>query len=237
MGMERAAGSASVDLKAVRNGADAPGSDRIEAIDRARARQYGLLALLIARAPERGLLGQLAALPGDETPLGRAIAALARAAAGADADTLARVHFGLFIGVGRGVLLPHGSYYLTGFLHERPLAEVRADLAALGIERAGAVHEPEDHVAILCDVMAGLASGGFEGGLAAQRRFFQRHLEPWAGRFFDDLKAQATEPFYRAVGALGGIFIGLEAEAFALESGDAGQPDTRITPMHGGQRR
>lgn len=234
MGMESAAGSATDVL----NGSVTSGTEgRVDAIDRTRARQYGLLARLIAHPPDRDLLALLAGLTGDGTPLGTAVASLSRAAAGADPAALDRVHFALFVGVGRGTLMPHGSYYLTGFLHERPLAEVRADLAALGIERSGRVHEPEDHIAILCDVMAGLASGAFEGGVAEQRRFFQRHLEPWAGRFFTDLKTHATEPFYRAVGALGSVFIGLEAEAFALEDDRASGPGSTILPLHGGLRR
>lgn len=207
---------------------------RADALDLARARQYGLLARLLLRAPDTDLLDGIATLKGDETSLGRALAALARAATVADVAALGRTHFALFVGVGRGLLLPHGSYYLTGFLHERPLAEVRGDLASLGIARAARVHEPEDHISILCDVMAGLAEGAFDGGPAAERRFFQRHLEPWAGRFFDDLKANATEPFYRAVGALGGVFIGLEAEAFALEDDEAATTDPEPIPLHGG---
>lgn len=237
MGMESAAGSASHVLNGPVAGGIGETDERVDAIDRTRARQYGLLARLIAQPPDRDLLDLLSGLAGDGTPLGMAIAALARAAAGADPAALDRVHFALFVGVGRGTLMPHGSFYLTGFLHERPLAEVRADLAALGIARAGRVHDPEDHIAILCDVMAGLAAGGFEGGVAAQRRFFQRHLEPWVGRFFTDLKTHATEPFYRAVGALGAVFIGLEAEAFALDDDGASGSGSTILPLHGGLRR
>jgi len=237
MGMEGTAASAAEMHGGLATGSDGLAGDRADAIDLTRARQYGLLARLIARPPDRALLDVIAGLAGDATPLGTAVAALARAAALAEPDVLGRAHFALFIGVGRGTLLPHGSYYLTGFLHERPLAEVRADLAALGIARAGQVHEPEDHIVILCDVMAGLASGGFDGGIAAQRRFFQRHLEPWAGRFFTDIKTHATEPFYRATGALGAVFIGLEAEAFALDGDGADRVEATIMPLHGGMRR
>ena len=124
--------------------------------------------------------------------------------------------FNLFVGVGRGDVLPYASYYLTGFLHERPLARVREDLDRLGIARAGGTSEPEDHIAILCEVMAGLAGGTFEADFAEQAKFFERHLKPWAGRLFVDLELAKQATFYRAVGRVGRIFMELESEAFAL---------------------
>jgi TorA maturation chaperone TorD len=102
----------------------------------ARFREYALLAALLGRPPDEVLLRRLAGLESDGTPLGLAHKALAEAAAEKDAPAVAREYFDLFIGVGRGELLPYGSYYLTGFLHERPLARLRSDLAELGIERA-----------------------------------------------------------------------------------------------------
>ena len=68
-----------------------------------------------------------------------------------------REYFDLFIGMGRGEILPYASYYLTGFLHERPLARLRGDLIAFGIERAENNPEPEDNAATLCEIMAGFA--------------------------------------------------------------------------------
>jgi TorA maturation chaperone TorD len=133
-----------------------------------------------------------------------------------DAAAVAREYFDLFIGVGRGELLPYGSYYLTGFLHERPLARLRADLAGLGIERVEGQCEPEDHAAILCEIMAGLVAGDFAVPVERQRHFFDRHLAPWMGRFFADLEAAKGADFYRPVGAIGRLFIEIEAEAFAL---------------------
>ena len=127
----------------------------ISEINSARAQEYGLLAALLVRAPDAGLLDRLAQLRGDASPLGLAHSSLAQAAADTNADRVEHEYFNLFIGVGRGELLPYGSYYLTGFLHERPLARLRSDLNDLGVERAAGVVEPEDHVAILCEVMAG----------------------------------------------------------------------------------
>jgi TorA maturation chaperone TorD len=168
------------------------------------------------RAPDAALLSRIARLRGDATPLGSAHAALARAAGASDADAVAREFFDLFIGVGRGELLPYGSYYLTGFLNERPLARLRADLTALGIERAEEQHEPEDHAAILCEIMAGLIDGRFRATVEQQRQMFEKHLGPWIGRFFADLEVAKGADFYRQVGAIGRLFTAIETEAFAL---------------------
>src|SRR5580693_835208 len=145
----------------------------------ARAQEYVLLATLLARPPEAGLLQRLARIEGDRTPLGLAHKALAALAAEKNATAVEREYFDLFIGVGRGELLPYGSYYLTGFLHERPLARLREDLARLGIERAPGQTEPEDHAALLCEVMAGLVNRRFTASPAADREVFERHLSPW----------------------------------------------------------
>jgi TorA maturation chaperone TorD len=182
----------------------------------ARAQEYALLAALLARSPDAALLNGLARLESDGTSLGLAHEALAGAAGGKDVAAVEREYFDLFIGVGRGELLPYGSYYLTGFLHERPLARLRADLIDLGIERAESQCEPEDHAAILCEIMAGLAAGGFAAPVERQRYFFDRHLAPWMARFFADLEAAEAADFYRPVGVIGRLFIEIETAAFAL---------------------
>ncbi len=185
-------------------------------IDQLRAAEYGLLSLLLGKAPDAETLKRLAALKGNASDLGMAHIELAAAAAAVDDRAASKEFFDLFIGLGRGDLLPYASYYMTGFLHERPLARVREDLDALGIERAGPSREPEDHIAILLEVMAGLARGDFEADLAAQAQFFERHLKPWASRMFADLEMSQSANFYRAVGRLGRVFIELESEAFTL---------------------
>ncbi|MBV8165257.1 MAG: molecular chaperone TorD family protein, partial [Alphaproteobacteria bacterium] len=107
-------------------------------------------------------------------------------------------------------------YYLTGFLHERPLARLREQLATLGIERAPEQPEPEDHAGVLLEIMAGLAGGTLPAPPGSDRALFEGHLAPWIGRFFTDLQHAEAASFYRAVGALGQIFIDIETEAFAL---------------------
>src|SRR5262245_44704 len=188
----------------------------VDELDRARAQEYALLSTLLARPPDAALLARLARLGGDASPLGVAHAALGEAAARADATRVEREYFNLFIGLGRGELLPYASYYLTGFLNERPLARLREDLAAFGVERVEGNYEPEDHAATLCEIMAALSGGRFPADAGAQRRLFEKHMAPWLPRFFADLERAQAGDFYHAVGALGRAFIEIESEAFAL---------------------
>jgi TorA maturation chaperone TorD len=191
-------------------------SDMIDDVDAARAQEYALLATLLARSPSAELLKRLAELKVDASPLGLAHGALADAARNADLQRVEREYFNLFIGLGRGELLPYASYYLTGFLHERPLARLRGDLAEIGVARAEGVAEPEDHIAILCEIMAGLIGGEFPAWAGSDQHIFQKHIAPWAERFFTDLEHAEAADFYRHVGAVGRIFMTIETEAFAL---------------------
>lgn len=188
----------------------------IDEIDQFRAAEYGLLSLLLGKAPTADTLSKVATLKGDASELGMAHIELAAAAAEFGEQAVAKEFFNLFIGLGRGELLPYASYYLTGFLHERPLARVREDFDAMGIERTGLGREPEDHIAILLEVMAGLARGDFDMDFSTQSRFFERHIKPWAARMFADLEISQSAPFYRSVGRVGRIFMELESEAFTL---------------------
>lgn len=190
--------------------------DPIDPVDAARAREYALLAALLSCPPSNALLSEIAELRGDATPLGRAHAALAEAASNAMTGGVEREYFDLFVGLGRGELLPYASYYLTGFLNERPLSRLRESLASLGIERAENNSEPEDHAATLCEIMAGLASGRFPASPEVQRAFFEKHVAPWMGRLFADIESAASARFYRSVGALGRLFLEIEAEAFTF---------------------
>jgi TorA maturation chaperone TorD len=184
--------------------------------DMARAEEYALLGALIWRAPTAQLLGQLAGLRGDASELGAAHHMLADAARAVDPAALQREYFDLFVGVGRGEILPYASFYRTGFLHERPLADVRRDMEALGLAREVRVGEPEDHAAMLFDVMRGLIMGEFGADGLDDRIFFERHLKPWASRMFVDLEMTQTSAFYRVVGAVGRVFLEVEAGAMEL---------------------
>ena len=151
----------------------------VDDVDAARARLYLLLGQLLRQAPDEAFLADLARLAGDGSEIGMAVIALADAARQTTAAEVSHEFFALFVGVGRGEILPYASFYLTGFLNERPLARVRADLARLGIARVDGDHEPEDHAGTLFETMAGLADGTFEASAEEQQRLFTRHLAPW----------------------------------------------------------
>ncbi|MCL3881063.1 molecular chaperone TorD family protein [Marivita sp. GX14005] len=186
--------------------------------DRLRADLYNYLGLMLASPPDEFLLAQTAGLTGDETDLGRAIARLADCARTTQPKQAEREFNALFIGLGRGELLPYASFYLTGFLNEKPLATLRGDLSARRIERAPNVYEPEDNIATLMEVMGGLIVGRFDrpASLDDQKEFFNRHIGPWAGHFFADLETAKSAMLYSALGSVGKAFMDIEREAFRL---------------------
>ena len=191
-------------------------AEPIDALDAARADEFELIGALLWRAPTAETLATLQSLRGDASPLGMAHLALAEAAAEATPDQVRDEFFRLFIGVGRGELLPYASYYLTGFLHERPLALVREDMGRLGLARAERVGEPEDHIAVLMDIQARLIRGEVSGEGVDEASFFARHIQPWADRFFADLAIAETARFYRAVGRVGSLYLSIETQAASL---------------------
>ncbi len=188
----------------------------VDEIDRARAQEYALLATLLSRSPDARMIGRLALLRGDASPLGRAHAELAAAAARADEASARREYFDLFAGLGDHALLPYASHYLTGSLYGRPLARLREACERLGIAGAPGNPEPEDHAAILCEIMAGLAGGDIAAPPGSDRVFFEQHLAPWLRRFFADLAQAKSVDFYARVGSLGRTFVEIETRAFAL---------------------
>jgi TorA maturation chaperone TorD len=187
----------------------------VDEVELARAREYSLLATLLMSSPDTEMLRRLAELRGDDSPLGLAHAALAKAAARTDAGITAREHFALFVGLGRGELMPYASHYLTGFLHGRPLANLRQTLRRIGIERAEAQTEPEDHAAVLLEIMAGLAGGEIAAPPGTDREIFDDYIAPWMARFFSDLEKSASD-FYAVVGTLGRTFMEIESQGFLL---------------------
>lgn len=178
-----------------------------------RAAIYLLLATLLREAPATETLQRLAAIslpePAPEpTVLDSTWIDLIRHAADTEV-TAVRVEFNtLFIGMTRGELMPYASWYLTGFLMEKPLAAIRGDLAALAIERTERTREPEDHIAALFETMVLL----IREHNPAQRRFFNDHIAPWARRFFNDLAYSRSADFYRSVGQFGLAFVDLELQ-------------------------
>ncbi len=191
----------------------------ISAEDQMRADLYGLLGRLLFESPNPEILQTLQGLSGDETDMGKAFDRLAKLAGSNDVETVQIEYDGLFIGTGRGELLPYGSYYLTGFLNEKPLAKLRNSMRQLGIGRNNSVNEPEDHIGSLMEMMSGLITGryGNPAPIVMQREFFTTHIEPWAAHFFKDLEAAELSKLYQPIGTIGRLFVEIETDAFSME--------------------
>jgi len=201
--------------------------------DLLRSNTYSLLGHLLAAPPSQESLDLLGAIDpnagADDTLLGAAWRMLQTAAGRTTVPQLDDEYHELFIGVGRGEMMPYGSWYMTGFLMEQPLALLRTDLAQLGFQRQEGVAEPEDHAAALCEVMGMTIAGG--SALEQQAEFFARHIAPWMGRFFRDMQQAVSAHFYRAVGQLGEQFIEVETQAFSMAVPDVlkAAASTRMT--------
>ncbi|MDP6574013.1 MAG: molecular chaperone TorD family protein [Rhodospirillales bacterium] len=200
-------------------GADRLHDGGIAEEDALRARFYAILAHVLGAPPSAETLNAFGALEGDETDMGQALGTLAAVAAKTTVDAAGKEFDALFVGAGQGgELFPYKSYYLTGFLYEKPLAELRGDMARLGIENSGEVREPEDHIAAVLEMMHGLITGAFgeAADLETQREFFSDHIATWAPRFFEDLEAAKSSLLYVPVGTVGRVFMEIESEAFAM---------------------
>lgn len=202
--------------------ATAPASSVAEE-DRLRADLYNFLGLILSAPPDQLLLEQTAGLQGDDGELGQAITTLAKLARMSKPASVESEYNRLFIGLGRGELLPYASYYLTGFLNEKPLAVLRSDMQAQGLRRADTVFEPEDNIASLMEMMGAMIVGRFGAPASLQRQkdFFMKHINPWAGLFFGDLEGAKNSVFYAPVGSIGRTFMEIEAEAFRMSARQA----------------
>jgi len=226
---EETIGQEAIGQEAIGNAIAAEARIRDEAqAEGLRVAVYRLLAALLAAPANEALLERLRSIEPDpaegvgnvasldiraagEMHLASAWRALGRAARAADAAAVDDEYHELFIGLGRGELVPFGSWYLSGALMDRPLVALRSDLAALGIEREPGVKEPEDHAAALLETM-GLLIEADDVDARRQARFFDDHVGAWMGAFFRDLRGARSAVFYRAVGELGERFIELESE-------------------------
>jgi len=189
--------------------------------DRQRGNLYGLLARVLAEPMGDETLEVVRALEGqsDENELGAAFATLGTVAVRTPRGVAEEEFSALFYGDGSGgEILPYASYYLTGFLLEKPLAKLRGDMAVLGIKNSGISKEPEDHIAYLCEIMHGLITGAFNepASLETQQKFFETHMAPWVGRFFSELEGAESASLYMPVGTIGRLFMAIEAKAFEM---------------------
>lgn len=186
-----------------------------------RAGVYELLGRLFASEPTDDVLNVLREIGDVDASEGQVAMGwelMKQSALKTDVISVRDEYLDLFVGVGRGELVPFGSWYVTGFLMEKPLAVLRTDLVGLGIERQEGVVESEDHIAALCDAMAIIIRSGREVPFAQQKSFYNDHIEPWASTFFKDLQSAKTAHFYRSVGFFGEGFISFESRLLAMKS-------------------
>jgi TorA maturation chaperone TorD len=220
--------TASSRLHDTADGVDAAATDAgaraaLDDEDQARADFYGLFARLLLAPPDAALLAALAAAEpiaaAGEFALEDAWLKLTQAAAAVDAAAAADEFAAMFVSTGTPPLNPYGSFYLTGHLNDAPLAELRHDLARLGLARAAGVGESEDHLGALCETMRVLIQGGpgmRARALAAQKAFFEAHIRPWYAACLADVAMSPDANFYRVVAGVVDAFLSIEAQAFAV---------------------
>jgi TorA maturation chaperone TorD len=207
--------------------------------DQTRADLYALAARLLLARPDAEFLDALAGagpLPGrsPDTSLELEWERLTQAAAAMPPDLVADEFSALFEGVGSPLIDPYASVYLSGFMMEKPLARLRADLAALGLGRAAGAAVPEDHLGALCETMRLLIAGAPDFAplpLDRQRAFFERHLGAWTDRCLDEISRPAEANFYRRVAAFVRALLEVERGAFELSDESADEPADGAQPQ------
>lgn len=193
-----------------------------DSVEVARAELYGLLARLWLAPPDAELLAQFrSAVTQAPEPGGTLEApwmALVHMLRNTTAEAAAEEHDALFQGVGKPEVFAFGSYYLSGFLNEKPLAALRSDLAQLGLAREEGALETEDHIAYGFEVMRYLIAGDDLAvcNLEQQRRFFRAHLQPWVAQLCDAVQGHARAQVWAAVAALTREFVAVETQGFDM---------------------
>ncbi|MCR9770456.1 MULTISPECIES: molecular chaperone [Vibrio] len=181
-----------------------------------RTEIYLVLSALFRSAPSEEMIEFLTSLEVEpsESAMQKAWIALQQAAKDSNREALEDEYQDLFIGIGRGEVMPFGSWHMTGAMMEKPLAEIRHDLELLGFERDENVKEPEDHIAALCEVMSMLT--GEEEDL--QQAVFNKHIEPWFNSFTQQLENAESANFYKPAAQLCEAFLTLEQVRFSVNT-------------------
>ncbi|MFP8779089.1 molecular chaperone [Hydrogenophaga sp. RWCD_12] len=188
----------------------------------ARAEVYGLLAALFYAAPGGELLAQLRVAVTEAPAAGGFLEEPWRRFVGTaremSDEQVANEYDALFGGVGKPEVYLFGSWYLSGFLNEKPLAALRGDLAALSLSRDETMPETEDHFACVCEVMRYLIAGDDVevANLTQQQKFFSTHVQPWATQMCDAIAAHPKAKFYAALATFTAAFVSVETQGFDL---------------------
>ena len=188
----------------------------------ARAELYGLLSRLWYAAPDAQLLEAFEVAPTEAPAAGAFLEEpwrqLVGAARVAGFEAVRAEYDTLFGGIGKPEVYLFGSHYLSGFLNDKPLAQLRGELDRLGLARDDAMSESEDHIAFLCEVMRYLiaADDVAVANLARQREFFSTHLQPWLPAMCDAVAQHPSARFYAALAAFTRAFADVEAQGFDM---------------------
>jgi TorA maturation chaperone TorD len=188
----------------------------------ARAEAYGLLARLWFAPPDDDLMEQFKVAVTQAPQSGAFLEApwetLVAAFREHDRSSIAREYDALFHGVGRPDVFLYGSFYLSGFLNDKPLAALRADLTELGLAKDEGKGETEDHVAFVFEVMRYLIAGDdiVICNLERQRRFFRSHVQTWVEALCDAVNAHPRAQAYARLADFTRAFIQVETQGFDL---------------------
>ena len=188
----------------------------------ARAEVYGLLAALYYAPPGPELLAQLRVAVTEAPAAGGFLEEPWRQLVGVTRDLrddqVADEYDSLFGGIGKPEVYLFGSHYLSGFLNEKPLAQLRGDLATLGLARDETMPETEDHIAYLCEVMRYLIAGDDVevANLTQQQKFFGAHVQTWVPAMCDAISAHPKARFYAALADFTRAFVSVESQGFDM---------------------
>jgi len=200
----------------------------------ARRNWYLMLARLFRAPPDAGTLAAIAQaggrdaagtglasppVPDDAAPLERAFAELADACRQASVDAVRQEYDSVFLGVGKAEVFLYASWYLTGFLHDRILVELRDRMAELGLQRREDIGETEDHFSALCETMALLIESADPrlSSIGTQRTFFTQYLAPWFERLCEAIERCGFTDFYKHAGRAARAFLDVERQAFEFD--------------------
>ncbi len=195
----------------------------LAAYEKIRTDGYAMLAALLTQPPSAVLLKMLGSLEWEDAlpgKLGAALDALRRAGPGHEPGELEQEYHRLFVGLGRGEMVPYSSWYREGKMMSLPLVSLRSALRRFGIVKREDRGDSEDHAGALCEVMTLLSAEPDGASRAEQREFFRRHIATWMPAFFKDLRSAQGAGFYRAVGVFGGSFLETEGDYFRYGAGN-----------------
>jgi len=176
---------------------------------------YVLLAAFLNSPPDGEFINLIRNIQWDEDlqeTMQQQLVSLKQACSSCTVEEIAAEFHRLFVGLGRGELVPYASWYREKMIQSATLAAIRSDLRQLGIIRRSDTHESEDHAGALCEIMALVSQEANAITHNDQANFFNNHISPWMPAFFQDVQAARNVVFYRAVGALGSCFLQAEDE-------------------------